>query len=137
MNITKTKTNGSPEEKGSTILNPHDTAIYIDVIKRNNFCHTYFGAKSTWLTTCPALTRPENPTARAKHTTAYSRSSHDINPVIIRHPPVPKNAMSSKIRLAAVVEHTFFARTVSAAVLQQTRTRLDRCMGRQTRHHYF
>ena len=92
MNITKTKTNGSPEEKVSTILNPHDTAIYIDVIKRNNFCHTYFGAKSTWLTTCPALTRPENPTARAKHTTAYSRSSHDINPVIIRHPPVPKNA---------------------------------------------
>jgi hypothetical protein len=44
------------------------------------------------LTICPALTRPENPTARAKHATAYSRSSHDINPVIIRHPPVPMNA---------------------------------------------
>lgn len=72
--------------------NTYDTVIFIGITQLNYFCHTYFGAKSTWLTICPALTRPENPTARAKHATAYSRSSHDINPVIIRQLPVPMNA---------------------------------------------
>jgi hypothetical protein len=67
---------------------------YITIIPKvgNTMYDVYSICLTICLTICPALTRPENQTARAKHATAYSRSSHDINPVIIRHPPVPMNA---------------------------------------------